>query len=144
MMAHNPDVDEKQNLPLIPNLSGKYYNLTRLYSLINGQLETLKEIIDVFLIQVKEYDVDIVQAIEDGNFQKIHKLTHKFKSSLKLLGIEHLKLNFESINSLAKQQINLDEIRHHSQIIKRSFMVCAAELEAFNHHLEFENDKKII
>lgn len=126
-----PDNSQKEASGSISGLVGKYYNLTYLNSMSNGKVEFLHEMIDVFLNQVNEYNLSIHKALEDANWNDIHKSTHKFKSSLRIMGIEHMVSYFERINTLAKQQSGLEEIKHLVNTINVFCIQCVEELELF-------------
>lgn len=131
MDNHLSEDPHKEIISSISGLKGKYYNLTYLNSMSNGKVEFLHEMIEVFLNQVKEYKHSIHKALEDGKWNDIHKSTHKFKSSLRIMGIEHMILHFERINALAKQHTGLDEIKHLVATINEFCIQCVEELELF-------------
>lgn len=128
---------EKEQLNRIinaPHLKGKYFNLQYLYSLSNENSDFLKEMIDVFFEQINEFTSSINKAIEETNWHTIHKSSHKFKSSLRVMGIENLTVHFEAVHKFAKEQIRIEEIKNLVDDIIHYCKKCMNELKDFKNN----------
>ncbi len=102
-------------------------NLSYLEGLAKGNRAFMKEILDEFAKQVPENLKDLKQSIKANAFGRIRNNIHKLKSSLPLVGLDHLTPLSIEMEDLARKERGLDRIRENFDTIRKA---CEAALES--------------
>jgi len=64
----------------------------------------IKEMISIFITQAEEYIAEMQQNLDEKNYLAIGKLAHKAKSSIKIMGMNDLGAELETLELLAKEE----------------------------------------
>lgn len=100
----------------------KLYDLNKLKELSRGDKGFVKKMVSLFVEQAKVSLQQINTAYEVNDHDTIHKIAHRLKPSIDNLGITSLKQEIRELESLAKKQIEGNEltmlIEHLNKILK--------------------------
>jgi len=77
----------------------KIINLDYLFEIAGRDKAVIKELSDVFIVQISEFKSEINKAIREKNYVYIRQLVHKFKSSLRTFGMETVAGELENIET---------------------------------------------
>jgi len=89
----------------------KYINLEYLESITDGNNELVKELVNIFIEQVPEFNEGFEEGIEKGDWSLIAAVAHKAKSSVMSMGMDELgNKDLKNLELLAKL-LKLDEAK---------------------------------
>lgn len=91
-------------------------NSTYLESVAGGDVEIIREIIEIFKAQVPEFVSEMKDLFDKKDFLELGLLAHKAKSSISIMGMEDLAIMLKDFELNAKKGINQDE---YSSFISR-------------------------
>jgi HPt (histidine-containing phosphotransfer) domain-containing protein len=80
-----------------------YCDLTDLKEMAMGNDEFVEKMVRVFLESTKESLDQLLQAFEEGNFDRVSALAHKIKPSIDMMGIKDLHEPIRTIEKNAKE-----------------------------------------
>lgn len=81
-----------------------YVNLSYLESIADGDKDIIKELIEIFLDQMPEFNEGFEEFLKDRDWLKIAAVAHKAKSSVVSMGMEDLgNDDLKNLELLAKQ-----------------------------------------
>lgn len=83
--------------------------LSYLKEMSGGNKELAKEMIDIFITQVKEFSISLQEHYESKDYEKLGKLAHKAKSSISIMGLEDLAKDLKRLELMAKEGKQVDE-----------------------------------
>ncbi len=91
--------------------SYKIIDLNYLFKIAGRDKSVIKELTDIFVMQINEFKSEMTKAIEEKNYNHIKKLAHKFKSSLRTFGMETIANELEAIETSPnlEKEISLNE-----------------------------------
>lgn len=113
------------------DLKGEFSDLSNLYKVTKGKMETMIEMFEVFKAQVEDYNESMHNAIDNNDWVKIAFVSHRFKSSFLVFGVTALTEKFEKVHHLSKEQNNIVEVRITVDGIMEVAHKCIAELNQF-------------
>jgi len=109
----------------------KVCNLRYLNELSNGNQEFIKEIIQIFLIEMPKEIQSIEKSIHEKDYEAIRQATHKLKSTIPFVGLDlTIQEEVYKMEDLAEKRTDLDEIRILFQEVKNICGMATAELNA--------------
>lgn len=82
--------------------------LTYLKEMSGGNKELAREMIDIFITQVREFNVSLREHYEKQEYEKLGKLAHKAKSSISIMGLEDLAKDLKRLENMAKEGKNVE------------------------------------
>jgi len=86
------------------------FDLSYLNQIFQGNTTMINSIIELFLQQVPEYIGEMEDCIIIKNYQALHPLAHKAKSSVAMLGLKKMEKFILEIEYKSKHQINIDQL----------------------------------
>jgi HPt (histidine-containing phosphotransfer) domain-containing protein len=86
-------------------------DLTYLTTNVSSEPEFIREILTVFLDSLPRDKKDLEDAIKAEIFENIKRAAHKMKSSFRSLGFAEAASQLETIENLAKNASDLDDIK---------------------------------
>lgn len=78
-------------------------DLTYLKSMSAGSNELIKEMIEIFSVQVPEFIEELRQHLEKKEFMRLGAVAHKAKSSVSIMGMDELAKDLKTLELLAKE-----------------------------------------
>lgn len=86
------------------------FDLSYLNQIFQGNSAMINSIIELFLQQVPEYIGEMEDSVNIKNFQALHPLAHKAKSSIAMLGLKSMEKIVLEIEYKSKHQINMEQL----------------------------------
>lgn len=87
------------------------YSLNKIREMAEGDADFINSVIGVFLEEVPEDLKSLEAAVNSGDFQQIYQLSHKIKPNVDLLEMESTRALALEIETLGKNQEDLEGIR---------------------------------
>jgi len=125
---------EKQEDPSILKKKKKIYDLVKLRESADGDVDYVKEMIEIYLNDMPVYLSELNKALSDNNFQDILSHAHKMKSPAALFGVYKLNEALVMIETKVHNRVEID--KGLVQILNET---CNQSLEELK--LELENLK---
>jgi HPt (histidine-containing phosphotransfer) domain-containing protein len=75
----------------------------------DGNPELMKELIDIFTSQAKEYKQEMQDLFRKSDWQELSRLAHRAKSSVAIMGMTELSEMLKDFEILARDQKNVDK-----------------------------------
>ena len=94
----------------------KYINLSYLNEISNGNKKFINELIDMFFIQVPEYQELLQEHFEKKDWYNLGRTAHKAKSAILMMGMNDLSRDLKKLEENAKDAKNINE---YSEIIAK-------------------------
>lgn len=91
-------------------------DLSYLRDISAGDEELFHELIDMFISQVPEYQMQLQQELSLGEWEQLGRTAHKVKSALTMMGLNDLAMEMKVLEEQAKKGI---ETKSYPQSIKR-------------------------
>jgi HPt (histidine-containing phosphotransfer) domain-containing protein len=110
--------------------AGCLYDLTMVNSVSGGDEAFIKKMIELFVETVPPSLVELQDAVEQQQWDKVSKVAHKLKSTIDSMGISSLKDEIRTIEANGKQQQNVDVIPVLVQKVNEVVNVCIVQLKA--------------
>lgn len=114
------------------SLDGKICDFKYLTDMMGGKNHLIKEIIDVFLLQVPEELHSIHEAILRSDYAVIKTFSHTMKSSVSIMGISSLTSVLQEMEDLGREERGIEKIRELNLTLN---VICQQAIE------EIENEK---
>lgn len=86
------------------------FDLSYLNQLFQGNSTMINSIIELFLQQVPSYIDEMEDSINLKNYQALHPLAHKAKSSIAMLGLKKMEKIILEIEYKSKHQIDVENL----------------------------------
>ena len=86
------------------------YNLEKLYSLSGGNNEFIKKMVALFSDQAPKSAVEMSEAFENRDFEKLKAVAHRMKPSIDNMGIP-LGTEIRQIEQLAANKTDSEEMK---------------------------------
>jgi HPt (histidine-containing phosphotransfer) domain-containing protein len=104
------------------------YNLDKIRDMAEGDEEFIQSVISVFLEEVPEDLGGLETAVGSGDYGQIYKLSHKIKPNVDLLGMEHTRALALEMETMGKNEENLEGIRERFPRFKKDVEQVISEL----------------
>ena len=105
------------------------YNLDKIREMAEGDEEFIQSVISVFLEEVPEDLGWLETAVGSGNYEQIYQLSHKIKPNVDLLGMEPTRALALEMETMGKNQENLEGIRERFPRLKKDVEQVISELK---------------
>ena len=105
------------------------YNLDKINEMAEGDQDFINSVISVFLEEVPEDLKTLEQALLAKDHDQVYKLAHKIKPNVDLLGMEQTRAIALEIETLGKQEANMEEIQKRFPILKTDINQVVSELK---------------
>lgn len=122
----------KKNIMEKNNNENKITDLSYLIGLSKGDKVFVKKMITVFLEETpKEVNI-LEESVNQTDYEVIKASAHKLKSTIPFIGLDKIiGKEVNEIESLARENNGIENIRTSFKKIKESFELASVELEAF-------------
>lgn len=94
----------------------KYVNLSYLNEISNGNKDFIIELIDMFFLQVPEYQNLLQDYLKKKDWHNLGRTAHKAKSSILMMGMDDLSRDLKNLEENTKEAKNISE---YSEIIAK-------------------------
>lgn len=109
----------------------KYIDVSYLIDIANGNNRIIKEIIDLFKIEIQKNIETMESCILESDMKSLSAIAHKSKSSVKVMGLNTLSKKLKEVEFSAKDGIKLDSHSKVLELFKSTFHGAMIELENF-------------
>ncbi|MEK6478298.1 Hpt domain-containing protein [Catalinimonas sp. 4WD22] len=124
-----------QENPQKLTLKTEQADLTYLYTLSDGDIDFMQEMVSAFISEIPETISLFEQYLKSEDWQAIGMLAHKIKPSIQTMGLNHTYELMKIIEVNGKKQQEVDELpTHTAQLLKTLRLVIPA--------LQYELDQK--
>jgi len=120
-------LEEKNNGQM--NVSEKLYDLSMVLSVSGGNKDFIKKMVALFMETVPPNVAELKKSAESENWDQVAKIAHKLKSTIDSMGIKSLHQDIRTVESGAKQKINLTEIPSLVNKIESVINNCIVQLQ---------------
>ncbi len=102
--------------------------MDKIREMADGDEEFIQSVISVFLEEVPEDLSGLEAAVTRGDFDQIYKLSHKIKPNVDLLGMEPTRAKALEMETMGKNEENLEGIRERFLPFKKDVEQVISEL----------------
>ncbi len=104
------------------------YGLNKIKEMAEGDSDFINSVIGVFLEEVPEDLNSLEAAVEAGDFAQIYQLSHKLKPNVDLLEMESTRVLALEMETMGKNEEDLDGIQARFGRLKQDIDQAVAEL----------------
>ncbi|MGA9238039.1 MAG: Hpt domain-containing protein [Robiginitalea sp.] len=104
------------------------YGLNKIKEMAEGDSDFINSVIGVFLEEVPEDLNALEAAVESGDFAQIYQLSHKLKPNVDLLEMETTRVLALEMETMGKNQEDLEGIRARFGRLKQDIEQAVTEL----------------
>jgi HPt (histidine-containing phosphotransfer) domain-containing protein len=104
------------------------YGLNKIKEMAEGDSDFINSVIGVFLEEVPEDLKSLEAAVNSGDFQQIYQLSHKLKPNVDLLEMEPSRALALEMETMGKNQEDLEGIRDRFVQLKQNIELAVVEL----------------
>jgi len=105
------------------------YGLNKIKEMAEGDSEFISSVIGVFLEEVPEDLKSLEVAVDSGDFGQIYQLSHKLKPNVDLLEMESTRVLALEMETMGKNQEDLEGIRARFGRMKQDIDLAVTELK---------------
>ncbi len=105
------------------------YSLDKINEMAEGDEEFIVSVISVFLEEVPVDLEALEKALDEMNYEQVYQLAHKIKPNVDLLGMEQTRAAALEIETLGKNEANMEEIKKVFPILKTDVTQVVSELK---------------
>lgn len=105
------------------------YSLDKINEMADGDEDFIHSVISVFLDEVPQDLSGLEEALANENYQLVYQLAHKIKPNVDLLGMEQTRAAALEIETLGKNEANMEEIKSIFPGLKKDVEQVVAELK---------------
>lgn len=95
----------------------------------DGNVELIREMIDIFTQQVKEYSMQMTDLLRRSEWTELSRLAHKAKTSLAIMGMKDLSDKMKELETLARDG---NEVDSYSDYIDNFIRECKEAVNELN------------
>jgi len=105
------------------------YSLDKINEMAEGDQDFINSVVSVFLEEVPE-DLNALEiALEENDYQQVYQLAHKIKPNVDLLGMEQTRAAALEMETLGKNESNMEEIKRIFPSLKADIHQVVSELQ---------------
>ncbi len=90
--------------------SNASFDLSYLNQVFQGNKQMINQIISMFIRQVPEYIEEMKECVVRCDFDALHSLAHKAKSSIAMLGLKNIEETVLEIESLSRNRVHQERL----------------------------------
>lgn len=105
------------------------YSLDKINEMADGDEDFINSVISVFLDEVPQDLNGLEEALAAENYQQVYQLAHKIKPNVDLLGMEQTRAVALEIETLGKNEANMEEIKGIFPSLKKDIDQVISELK---------------
>ena len=106
-------------------------DLKYLQQMTGDDSEMMKEMVELFLLQLAELRVDMDSLVESQNWFELSRLAHKVKSSALVMGIVQMSDEMKQLELLAKEGKNTEKYPDYVARFHDMIEITETELNLF-------------
>ncbi|MBI4645773.1 MAG: Hpt domain-containing protein [Bacteroidia bacterium] len=107
----------------------KYIDLSYLKEMTEGNIELIKELVDIFKSQIPEFIAQMDASLNAGDWQALGSVAHKAKASVSLMGMSNLTDVLKTLEMNAKNAEKINELPLYVNKFKETTMLAVKELD---------------
>jgi HPt (histidine-containing phosphotransfer) domain-containing protein len=107
-----------------------YSDLKYLKTITEGNKEILREMIEIFIMQVPEYIANMNKFYQAGQFESLSREAHKAKSSLQIVGMTELEKEMVILQLKIMEGVDFEGCLIYIQHFETQCTVAIGELQA--------------
>ncbi len=108
-------------------------DLTYLKNMSGGSSDIIKEMVNIFIEQTKEYIVDMQRLLNEKDYLALGKLAHKAKSSVAIMGMNDLAADLKSLELLSKDS---KDVETYPQIVEKFVTLSKQAIAELAEHIK--------
>ena len=122
---------------MLENLKSKpkHIDVSVLEEITDGSPDLLRDMIDIFLLQIPTYIIDMETAYKNGDYAKLGAIVHKAKSSVATMGITSLVQKMKEFEFLAKSGEKPESYPEYLNLFKSTCEEAIKELKIIKSNL---------
>lgn len=113
-------------VPATKKQSGKLINLNILREHASGDIDYIKEMLDIYIHDMPSYVADLKSCLEQNDWEGVKKHAHKMKSPLALFNANEVKDMLAEIEENVKYKIKMEAL---PDLVQRSITLCLKTVE---------------
>jgi HPt (histidine-containing phosphotransfer) domain-containing protein len=106
-----------------------YTNLNYLKTITEGNNEIIREMIEMFILQVPDFIKNLNSLYQTGQFTALGKEAHKAKSSLQIMGMTDLELEMKMFQLKTIEGIEVESYPVHIRNFEKQCKEAINELQ---------------
>lgn len=106
-------------------------DLTYLKGMSNGNIDVIKELVDIFVEQVNEISDEMTKALSEKKYVILSKLAHKAKSSVSIMGMNDLAQDLKRLELLAAESKEIEIYQSIVDKFKADCAIAVSELSTY-------------
>jgi HPt (histidine-containing phosphotransfer) domain-containing protein len=107
----------------------KIVDLSYVKGMASGNMELIKEMIDIFISQVPEFLEDMKTVHDKKDWYNLGLVAHKAKSSVAVMGMERQAAALKNLEMLAKKEKDVDKYIDIINVFEEDCKKAIQELE---------------
>ncbi|MBN2349818.1 MAG: Hpt domain-containing protein [Bacteroidales bacterium] len=111
-------------------------NLTYLRDMSAGNKDLVREMIEIFISQVKEFTIGMDDLLAKKDYLQLGKLAHKAKSSISIMGLNDLAADLKTLENMTKEGKDNDLYKKIVENFKVETNNAIIELEEVKENLD--------
>lgn len=93
-----------------------------------GNKELILEIIDIFVVQVEEFWIEMQDLLNKKDYDSLGKLAHKAKSSVAIIGMDAMSKKLKELEILCMEEKNTEIYQEVISNFKSECLIVIQEL----------------
>jgi HPt (histidine-containing phosphotransfer) domain-containing protein len=106
-------------------------DLSYLKTMSGDNQELIQEMIEIFTCQVGEFEVEMQSLLDREEYDLLGKLAHKAKSSVAIMGMDHLSAKLKELEMLATSKKEVDKYQSYINLFRSECAEAVSELESY-------------
>ncbi|MGB0840004.1 MAG: response regulator, partial [Chitinophagales bacterium] len=123
--------------PTLPNKTYEVIDLSFIKELSDNNLTFVREMVEIFIMQTEEIIKDLPQLQQSRDWQSIHRLIHKFKSSVRNMGSPLMHQLCSNLETLTQSTPNWNDIAASSDML---MIRCKQALQELHEEMTILNE----
>jgi len=111
------------------NSTGCLYDLSIIESVSGGDESFIKKMIQLFVETVPPSLIELQDAVDQQQWERVSKVAHKLKSTVDSMGISSLKDDIRTIEANGKHQQDVDKIPALVKKVNEVVNICILQLK---------------
>lgn len=107
----------------------KIVDLTYLKTFSDGDLDFVKEMVELFIDKIPMETSELQRAISAEEWSAAYKAAHDLKSSANFIGLKHIINSILKIEDCTKNERNFDQLAEPTQVVVEQCAIAVEELK---------------
>ena len=110
-------------------MNTKVVDMTYLREMTEGDNDLLKEMFDIFFVQVEEFKEEMNKYFSEKNYDDLAKVAHKAKSSIAIMGMSELADDLKKFELMLKKSEEIDQYPKYISKFENQCQLAVEELK---------------